>query len=166
MSIARIAARVAGFGSEPGFPDILPLVYKFFGHASWEDVESSPLDDEDKAAVGDVLSKKARLQDLYGAWEASRRSFRDEDKAFHRLAMGRAPVVEALSNLMKAARPKIEQSGEKWSPKYDAAFDYIVKWEFPADPDKGWWVDVWVQGVHDLTTAIFSQLLHLSKPKL
>lgn len=129
-----------------------------------EDVEESTLDGEAKAAVVDVLSKKARLQDLYGAWEASRRRFRDDGKAFDRLAVGRGPVVEALSNLIRVARPKIEQGGGVWSSKYDVAFDDIVQWEFPTDPDKGWWVDVWVQGVHDLTTAIFSHLLE-SEPK-
>jgi hypothetical protein len=162
MNVARVAARIARFGDEPGQPKIPHLVYRFFGHVETSDVAESPLDEESKSAVVNVLLQKARLQALFDAWSEARRRLRGEDKAFERVAVEKAPVVDALSHLMRVARPKIERGG-KWSPKHDDAFDAVARWKFPTDPEKGWWIDVWTQAVHDLATAVFSSLLDLSK---
>lgn len=113
-------------------------------HVYDEDVKGSNLDDTLKEKFLYILNIKKGLQVMLELAN-TRESY------FLRLAPAKRPIVESLEDLMKSVKAKLTH----WPPRFDTAFRRIVDYEFPFDMENAWYVDIWIQLVHELITAMF-----------
>ena len=143
--LVRIAARIAkvrlAYDKKPPFVSFLVK-----SHVYSDDVQDSLLDESLKQAFLEVLQKKSELQDAYNGFE-----FKPSEKAFDRMAFMKPGIVDALRLLMEAVKPKLE----RWVPRFDTTFEALAAYEFPFETENSWYVDTWVQYVHELITAMF-----------
>lgn len=137
--LVRMASKIAAM------PDAVVLNRGAF-HVWPEDIRDSNLDEEAKEAFQAALRQKESIQSSYRIFEK-----RGDTKQLDRCAFGKAPMVEALKKLMSI----VEDRTGKLDPALPRALREIDGWEFPLEASEGWHVDLWVQNVHELITALF-----------
>jgi len=145
--LTRIACRIAKV-SLAG--DIRPkgVTFELPSHVTKKQVEQSELPEGLKSAFVDALSQKDRLQVLYNAFTF------DEiagGKSYDKVVFAKAPVVDAVRFLTDAVRSHVK----KWIPKFDTSFQQLANYEFPFDVKNAWYIDLWVQYIHEFITAMF-----------
>ena len=110
------------------------------------EVNSSDLADPLKQAFLDALHKKHALQDIFNAFED-----RSSERLFNKMSFVKSSVVDSLRKLVEAARPSVKH----WPPRFDKVFKDLAGYEFPFEMENAWYVDMWVQFVHEFITALF-----------
>jgi hypothetical protein len=140
----RIAARIAGVrvATAPRGES-----FDLTRHVTQFQVSHSKLPDDLKTEFVNTLAKKERVQELFVKYA---RSLRDSD--LKQLEYAQKGLVHSLQSLMRIA----ENNMIRWVLRFDAALTRIERFD-PAlvyESDL-WHVDIWVQHVHELVTALF-----------
>lgn len=115
-------------------------------HAYDSDVTNSDLSEPLKQAFLNALHRKHALQDVYNAFES-----KSSERLFDKMSFVKSSVVDSLRKLMEAARP----NAQHWPPRFDSVFKALADYEFPFEMENAWYVDGWIQYVHELITALF-----------
>jgi hypothetical protein len=146
--LARIAQKIAaGDEKPPAFSFGLEC------HAYLDDVAGSAIDEDLKQDFSLVLRKKRELQQAFEEFDAIQGELhpKTKDKAFENLSFVKPHVTDALRQLMARVEPRLG----RWLAKFDTTFEKLAAYEFPFDQENAWYVDLWVQQVHELVTAMF-----------
>lgn len=149
MDFVKIAFRVSARLS-PKFDGIL---FSLPGHVYEVDVsdpKNESVDPSLRAEFSKVLEKKNSFQSILETC-SDEFGFHVDEKCMDKLAFAKPGLLDRVSRLMEAVKKYLAD----WPVKFNLAFDKLKEYEIPFDIKDSWYVDTWVQFVHELVSAMW-----------
>jgi hypothetical protein len=144
----RISTNISGKKTF-AFGDKRPdgVIFRGIGvHVYDRNINDSSLDSDLKKAFLKSLSAKKDLQIVHSNLEG-----KPTEKGLERIAVSKKSVLKPLRELMDLVRSRLG----KWLPKFDEAYQKLSDWDFPFDVKNLYMINIWIQQVHDLITALY-----------